>query len=170
MRPWRESDRVPFAAMNDDPDVMRYLPAMLTAEESNTLVDRIEAHFAEHGFGPWALEVPGVAPFIGYCGLMRVRFDAHFTPAVEIGWRLAREYWNQGYATEAARAALEWGFINLDVDEIVSFTTPANKRSQRVMERIGMTHDAADDFDHPSLPEGHPLQRHLLYRARRPQV
>jgi len=170
MRPWRDSDRAAFAVMNDDPDVMRYLPAMLTAEESNALVDRIEAHFAEHGFGLWALEVPGVAPFIGYCGLLRVRFDAHFTPAVEIGWRLAREYWDQGYATEAARAALEWGFINLDVDEIVSFTAPANKRSRRVMERIGMSHDAADDFDHPGLPAGHPLQRHLLYRAHRPQA
>ncbi len=170
MRPWRDSDRAPFAVMNDDPDVMRHLPAMLTAEESNALVKRIEAHFAEHGFGLWALEVPGIAPFIGYCGLLRVRFDAHFAPAVEIGWRLAREFWDQGYATEAARAALEWGFINLDVDEIVSFTTPANNRSRRVMERIGMTNDVADDFDHPLLPGGHPLQHHLLYRARRPQV
>lgn len=170
MRPWRDSDRAAFAVMNDDPDVMRYLPAMLTAEESSALVDRIEAHFDVNGFGLWALEVPGVAPFIGYCGLLRVRFDAPFTPAVEIGWRLAREFWDQGYATEAACAALEWGFINLDVDEIVSFTTPANKRSRRVMERIGMTHDTADDFDHPLLPGGHPLQRHMLYRAHRPQA
>lgn len=169
MRPWRDSDRAAFAVMNDDPDVMRYLPAMLTAEESSALVDRIEAHFAEHGFGLWALEVPGVAPFIGYCGLLRVHFEAHFTPAVEIGWRLARPYWDQGYATEAARAALEWGFINFNVDEIVSFTVPANKRSRRVMERIGMSHDPADDFDHPRLPAGHPLERHVLYRARRPQ-
>jgi len=166
MRPWRDSDREPFALMNDDPDVMRYLPAMLTPQESNALVDRIEAHFSERGFGLWALEVPDVAPFIGYCGLLQVRFDAPFTPAVEIGWRLAREYWDQGYATEAAKAALSYAFDQLKLAEVVSFTVPANARSQRVMERIGMTHDPADDFNHPLLPEGHPLQRHVLYRAR----
>lgn len=152
--------------MNDDPDVMRYFPAMLTADESNRLVDRIEAHFAEHGYGLWAVEVRGGPPFIGYCGLLQVGFDAPFTPAVEIGWRLARDQWDQGYATEAARAVLEYGFNKLKLDEIVSFTAPSNARSVRVMERLGMTRDPADDFDHSALAIGHPLRRHALYRIR----
>ncbi len=152
--------------MNDDPDVMRYFPAMLTTEESDMLVDRIEAHFSEHGYGPWAIEVVGDAPFIGACGLMRVGFEAPFTPAVEVGWRLARDRWDKGYATEAARAALAYGFDNLGLKEVVSFTVPSNVRSARVMERLGMTRDPADDFDHPALAPGHPLRRHVLYRIK----
>jgi len=125
--------------------------------------------FAEHGFGLWAVEVVGVAPFIGYVGLSIPRFEAHFTPAVEVGWRLASAYWGQGYATEGARAALEAGFTQFGLKEIVSFTVPATARSRRVMERIGMTHDPADDFDHPRLAEGDPLHRHVLYRIGRAQ-
>ena len=132
------------------------------------MVARIRAHFARHGFGFWAVEVPGVAEFIGLVGLAVPRFEAHFTPCVEIGWRLARAHWGRGYATEAARAALDFGFRDLNLDEIVAFTVPTNRRSRAVMERIGMTRSAADDFDHPAIPEGHPLRRHVLYRARRP--
>jgi len=166
LRPWRDSDRAPFAQMNDDPDVMRYFPAMLTAEESKRLVERIQTHFDDHGYGLWAVEVIGGPEFIGYCGLLQVGFEAPFAPAVEIGWRLAREHWDKGYATEAARAVLTYGFDKLGLDEIVSFTAPSNKRSVRVMERIGMTRDPADDFDHPALSLGHPLRRHALYRIK----
>lgn len=123
----------------------------------------MEAHFQEHGFGLWAVEIPGVATFAGFVGLSVPRFEAHFTPCVEIGWRLAAPYWGRGYATEGARAALEFGFDHLHLDQIVSFTVPDNVRSRRVMEKIGMTHDPADDFDHPNLPEGHRLRRHVLY-------
>jgi RimJ/RimL family protein N-acetyltransferase len=150
--------------MSSDPEVMEHFPDVLSREESDGLAERIEAHFVRHGFGPWAVEVPGVAAFIGYVGLMVPRFEAPFTPCVEIGWRLARAYWGRGYATEAARAALAFGFDELHLDEIVSFTVPGNARSRRVMERLGMTHDPRDDFEHPSLAEGHPLRTHVLYR------
>ena len=118
-------------------------------------------------FGHWAVEVPGRADFIGYVGLSVPQFEAHFTPCVEIGWRLARDHWGSGYASEAARAALDFGFRNLGLDQIVSFTVPGNWRSRRVMERIGMCGTPHDDFDHPALPEGHPLRRHVLYRIDR---
>ncbi len=167
LRPWRDEDLAPFAAMNADPRVMEFFPKPLDRAESDAAVARIREHFARHGFGLWAVEVPGVAGFIGFVGLVMQRFEAHFTPCVEIGWRLAVEHWGRGYATEAARAALDFGFANLDFDEIVSFTTPANVRSRAVMERIGMTRSPEDDFDHPVLPEGHPLRRHVLYRAKR---
>lgn len=163
LRPWRDADDDAFAAMFADPAVMEFLPAAGRAE-IDAFIQRIKTHFAAHGFGWWAVEVPGVAPFIGYVGLTVPRFDAHFMPAVEIGWRLASAHWGKGYATEGARAALEFGFTQLGLDEIVSFTVPANARSLRVMERLGMTHDPADDFDHPRLPEGHALRRHVLYR------
>lgn len=145
---------------------MEYFPARLSRAESDALADWIEAHFTKHGFGLWAVEVPGDAPFIGYVGLAVPSFQAHFTPCVEIGWRLARERWGKGYATEGARAVLAFGFDELKLDEIVSFTTAGNVRSRRVMERISMSRSAADDFDHPGLPEGHPLRRHVLYRIR----
>ncbi len=137
------------------------------AEESDALVARIESHFDQHGFGLWRLEVSGVTTCAGFVGLAFPRFEAHFTPAVEIGWRLGAEYWGRGYATEAARAALDFGFNSAGLDEIVSLTVPSNVRSRRVMEKIGLSHDPADDFDHPVLPEGHPLRRHVLYRAKR---
>jgi RimJ/RimL family protein N-acetyltransferase len=125
-----------------------------------------EAAFAtsEHGFGLWAIEVPEVAPFIGFAGLAVPQFRAHFTPCVEIGWRLAFEYWGHGYATEAARLALGYAFGTLALSEVVSFTAATNHRSRSVMERLGMRHDPVDDFDYPSLPENHPLRRHVLYR------
>ena len=167
LRRWLPSDRAPFAALNADPRVMEYFPAPLSPHESDALATRIEAHFAEHGFGLWAVEIPHVVPFAGFIGLAIPRFTAHFTPCVEIGWRLAAAHWGQGYATEGARAVLRFGFETLGLNEIVSFTVPANHRSRRVMERIGMHHNPADDFDHPALPEGHLLRRHVLYRCAR---
>jgi ribosomal-protein-alanine N-acetyltransferase len=139
----------------------------LPRDESDALAGRFEAHLDRHGFGLWALEIVDVAPFAGFVGLSVPGFDAHFTPCVEIGWRLAAEHWGRGYATEAARAVLAFGFASLGLREIVSFTVPANSRSRRVMEKIGMVRSAADDFDHPRLPEGHRLRRHVLYRVTR---
>lgn len=167
LRPWRPSDRDPFAELNADPRVMRYFPARLSRDQSDALADRIETHLNEHGWGLWAVEIPSIAPFAGFIGLARPGFDAHFTPCVEIGWRLSAEFWGHGYATEGALEVLAFGFRELALNEIVSFTTEANLPSRRVMERIGMTHDPADDFDHPSLPDGHPLRRHVLYRTKK---
>jgi RimJ/RimL family protein N-acetyltransferase len=164
LRPWLPSDRVPFAAMNADPLVMEHLPRVLSRDESDALADRIEAHFERHGFGLWAVEIPGSAPFAGFVGLAVPSFAAAFTPCVEVGWRLAREHWGRGFATEGARAAAEFASRELGLHEIVSYTVPANRRSRRVMEKLGMTTDPADDFDHPQLPAGHPLGRHVLYR------
>jgi RimJ/RimL family protein N-acetyltransferase len=145
---------------------MEHFPKPLDRAESDARAAQIRAHFDEHGFGLWAVEVPGIADFIGFVGITVPTFEAPFTPCVEIGWRLAAAHWGRGYATEAARAVLGFGFRSLGLREIVSFTVPANLRSRRVMERIGMTRSPDDDFDHPSLPKGHPLQRHVLYRAR----
>jgi RimJ/RimL family protein N-acetyltransferase len=166
LRLWRDEDLPAFAALNADPRVMEFLPKPLDRAESDGRVARICDHFARHGFGLWAVEIPGVADFVGFVGLSVPDFETHFTPCVEVGWRLAHEHWGKGYATEAARAAVAFGFQRLTLDEIVSFTVPANRRSRGVMERIGMTRTSADDFDHPSLPEGHPLRRHVLYRYR----
>lgn len=160
-------DREAFRSLNANPAVMEYFPNTLTTAESDDLADRIARHFAEHGFGLWAVELPGSAPFIGYVGLSIPSFQARFTPCVEIGWRLARAYWGNGFATEGAREALRFGFSRLGLREIVSFTPPANTRSRRVMERLGMRRSPSDDFDHPQLPEGHPLRRHFLYRLAR---
>jgi RimJ/RimL family protein N-acetyltransferase len=168
LRGWQPSDREPFAAMNADPRVMEYFPAPLSPEESDARVARIEAHFDRHGFGLWAVEVVGVAPFAGFIGLSIPGFEAHFTPCVEIGWRLAAAHWCRGFATEGARAALAFGFNTLGLAEIVSFTATVNLRSRRVMEKLGMTHQPGDDFDHPLLPEGHWLRRHVLYRIALP--
>jgi RimJ/RimL family protein N-acetyltransferase len=165
LRLWRDEDLPIFAAMNADPRVMEFFPKPLGRMESDAVATRIRNHFERRGFGLWAVEVPGVAEFIGFVGLSVPSFDAHFTPCVEIGWRLACEHWGRGYATEAARAVLGLGFRQLALGEIVSFTVPTNLRSRRVMERIGMTRSPADDFDHPALPEGHPLRLHVLYRA-----
>src|SRR5262245_25101831 len=134
LRRWRDADRAPFAALTADPRVQQHFPSLMSRAESDAFVDRVEAHFAEHGFGLWALEVPAVTEFAGYVGLVRVSFEAHFTPAVEIGWRLAAEHWGRGYAPEAARAALAFGFERAGLREIVSFTVPANENSRRVME------------------------------------
>lgn len=167
LRRWRLADRAPFAALNADPRVMEYFPAPLSRAESDASAVRIEAHFEQHGFGLWAVEITGVAPFAGFIGLCIPRFEAHFTPCVEIGWRLAAECWGRGFATEGARAALTFGSESLRLKEIVSLTVPSNLRSRRVMEKLGMTHHAGDDFDHPLLPDGHRLRRHVLYRVTR---
>lgn len=167
LRRWRHADRGPFAHMNRDPVVMEFFPAMLSAEESDALVDRIEAHFAQHGFGLWAAELRETGQFIGRIGLAIPRFKAAFTPCVEIGWLLDAEHWGKGLATEGARAVVRHAFDVLRLEEIVSFSVPNNVRSRRVMEKLGMVHDPRDDFDHPMLPEEHPLRRHVLYRLRR---
>jgi RimJ/RimL family protein N-acetyltransferase len=133
--------------------------------ESDAMADRIEKSIETRGFGLWAVEIPGAAPFAGFIGLTVPTYEAHFTPCVEIGWRLSRDFWNQGYATEGAKAAMSYGFTTLGLKEIVAMTVPANRRSCRVMEKLGMSRDAADDFDHPRVPEGHQWRRHLLYRA-----
>jgi RimJ/RimL family protein N-acetyltransferase len=168
LRRWRSDDRGPFARLNADPRVVEFLPGPLSQEESDARADRIETHFERHGFGLWAVEILDVTTFAGIVGLSVPPFETHFTPCVEIGWRLDTANWNRGYATEGARAVLAFGFDSLHLDEIVSYTVPANVRSRRVMEKIGMTHSAADDFDHPLLPEGHRLRRHVLYRLARP--
>jgi RimJ/RimL family protein N-acetyltransferase len=167
MRAWKESDYEPFAALNADPAVMEHFPAPMTPEQSNTVADLFSEQLKERGFGLWALEVLETGQFIGFTGLSVPSFEAHFTPAVEVGWRLSKDAWGNGYASEAARAALAHGFGPAGLDEVVSFTATTNKPSQRVMERIGMTHDEADDFDHPRLDPGHRLERHVLYRITR---
>lgn len=166
LRAWRDSDRDPFADLNADPVVMEHFPAALTPEQTYAMVDRIVDNWHRDGVGLWAVEVPGVSGFVGFVGLAVPGFETHFTPCVEVGWRLARSAWGAGYASEAARAALAFGFEVRGLDEIVSFTTTANVRSQAVMQRIGMTSDPADDFDHPNTPGWHG-QRHVLYRLPR---
>lgn len=155
----------PFAAMNADPAVVEFLPAPLSRSESDAMVERIRTHFARHGFGLWAVEIPGVSEFAGFVGLSVPRFEAWFTPCVEVGWRLARGFWGQGYATEAGLASLDVAFEHLGLQEVVSFTVPPNERSIAVMERLGMR--PAGRFDHPLLPAGHPLRPHVLYRITR---
>jgi RimJ/RimL family protein N-acetyltransferase len=167
LRPWRDADYAPFAAMSADPAVMEFLPPLETREASDAVADRLRTHIEEYGFGFWALEAPGVAPFIGFTGLIHVGGDMPFAPAVEIGWRLARAHWGKGYASEAARASLTYGFTTLALDEIVALTVPANTRSQSVMKRIGMSRNPKDDFTHPRLAEGDPLKSHVLYRLKR---
>ncbi|MCO6000039.1 GNAT family N-acetyltransferase [Actinoallomurus rhizosphaericola] len=166
LRRWRDSDREPFAALNADPEVMEHFPETLDRARSDAFVDRIEEVFEERGFGHWAVEVAATGRFIGFTGLWVPRFDAHFTPTVEIAWRLARPAWGHGYASEAARRVLAFAFEDLRLPEVVSFTAHQNLRSQAVMRRIGMTHDADGDFDHPFIPEGHPLRPHVLFRMR----
>jgi ribosomal-protein-alanine N-acetyltransferase len=165
LRRWRDDDRDAFAAINADPVVMEHFPAPLGRQESDALADRIESGFEQRGWGLWAVEVPGTAAFVGFVGLNPATFDAPFTPAVEVGWRLAREHWGRGYATEGAHAALAFGFETLALDEIFSFTTYGNTRSRGVMQRLGMRHDPGDDFDNPNVPAGDPLRPHVLYRV-----
>jgi RimJ/RimL family protein N-acetyltransferase len=167
LRAWRPEDRDPFAALNADPVVMEHFPAALTRAESDAFADRIEVRFAEHGWGLWAVEIVETGEFTGYVGLTPQTFDVHFTPAVEVGWRLAYAYWGRGYAPEGGRAALDYAFDVIGLDEVVSFTSVTNARSQRVMQKLDMTHDPADDFDHPALKVGDPLRSHVLYRLGR---
>jgi RimJ/RimL family protein N-acetyltransferase len=166
LRSWREEDREPFYRMNSDPRVMEFMSECSTRAQSDLLFERIIEHFKKHGFGLFAAESREDQTFIGFVGLAVPSFKTHFTPCVEIGWRLAADYWGRGLATEGARAVAKYAFDELALDGLVSFTVPENVRSRRVMEKIGMTHDASDDFDHPNIPEGHPLSRHVLYRLR----
>jgi RimJ/RimL family protein N-acetyltransferase len=167
LRQWRSEDLEPFATHSADPEVMRYFPSTHTREQSDALARDFASGIEERGWGFWAVEVRDGPPFIGFVGLMVPSFEAHFTPAVEVGWRLGREHWGRGYATEAARASVDFGFRELGLEEIIAVTVPANTPSRRVMERLGMTRDSADDFDHPRVPPG-PLNRHVLYRLPRP--
>jgi RimJ/RimL family protein N-acetyltransferase len=169
LRQWRDDDREPYAALNADPVVMEHFPSVLSRAESDAHVDRMIARLDEQRWGLWAVEVPGVASCIGFVGLNAPWFEEHFTPAVEVGWRLARHAWGHGYASEAATESLRFAFEDLGLDEVVSFTSPRNERSQAVMLRIGMARDEAGDFDHPSVPVGNPLRRHVLYRIRADQ-
>lgn len=169
LRPWQEADLEPFARLNADPKVREYFPGLLSREESDYSVKVMSDHIDRCSWGFWAVSLLQTGEFIGFIGLQEVPFSAHFTKdtAVEIGWRLAFEYWGKGYATEGARAALHYGFTTVNLKEIVSFTAVQNMRSRHVMEKIGMHHDPKDDFDHPKLPAGHPLRRHVLYRLQR---
>ncbi|GJG94413.1 GNAT family N-acetyltransferase [Cupriavidus pauculus] len=171
LRAWCEADRVPFRAMNADARVMACFPSTLTDAQSDALFDRIMAHHAQHGFGLWALALRDTAAtvdsFIGFTGLSIPAWHPPFGPCVEVGWRLAHDHWGHGLATESARASLAYGFDVLQLDEIVSFTAACNQRSERVMQRLGMRHDPADDFNHPALPPGDRLARHVLYRISR---
>jgi RimJ/RimL family protein N-acetyltransferase len=163
LRQWRDADLEPFAELNADPEVMRYFPATMTREQSDEFATYVREMIDRQGWGLWAVEVTDGPAFIGFVGLNRVSFETHFTPAVEVGWRLARPFWGNGYATEAAAAAVRFAFEELDLQEIVSFTATINEPSIRVMRRLGMRHDGTGDFDHPRVAEG-PLRRHVLYR------
>lgn len=168
LRPWRISDRAQFAAINADPRVMEHFPKTSTREESDAGADRIVARMEQQGFGLWAVEVPGVADFIGFIGLNPA--DAVLgRPVLEIGWRLAAEHWGRGYATEGARVSLAHAFDVLGKDEVVSFATTANQRSRHVMEKLGLVHRPEDDFDHPGVPPTWSGRRHVLYRITREQ-
>lgn len=169
LREWRDSDAEPFAAMSADPEVMRYLVSFPDRTAVDAWITQARTHLDEHGFGKFVVEFPGEVTFAGVVGLDHVGFNLPFTPAVEVLWRLARPFWGRGFATEAARAAIDDGFGRLGLEEIVAYTVIDNRRSRDVMERLGMTRDAIDDFDfvHPRLPPGHKLRQHLLYRLSR---
>ncbi|RBP09703.1 ribosomal-protein-alanine N-acetyltransferase [Roseiarcus fermentans] len=167
LRPWRDDDFAPYAALNADPEVRRYWPTTLSREESDAQAAAFQKHIEAYGFGFWAAEVPGVARFIGFIGLLHIGSELPFGPAVEAGWRLARAYWGCGYATEGARATLGDGFARLGLAEIVAYAVAVNTPSRRVMERIGMTHDPVDDFDRMDRKPDDPLRRHVVYRKKR---
>ena len=164
LRLWRDEDLEPYAALNADPRVREFFPSVQTHQESANSMECIRDHWRRRGFGVWAVEVIGGAPFIGFIGLSVPSFDAPFTPCLELGYRLAYEHWGRGYATEGSRAALEFGFATIGAPEIVALTAVGNERSRRVMERLGMRRSATDDFDHPNIGAGHRLRRQVLYR------
>jgi RimJ/RimL family protein N-acetyltransferase len=166
LRGWTDADHEPFARLNADPRVMRLMPRALSREESDAAAENIASFIAERGFGLYAAELKDDRAFLGFIGLSIPKFEAAFTPCVEIGWRLAADYWNRGLASEGARAVAEHAFRDVGLAELVSFTVPHNLASRRVMEKIGMTRDPAEDFDNPRLEPGHPLRRHVLYRLR----
>ena len=159
LRHWQAADLADFATLNDDQQVMRYFPGRLSHQESDALAGRILAHIDQHGFGVWVVELRNQPGMIGILGLQRVLFDSTFTHSVEIGWRLLPAYWHQGLAFEAAQAALEFGFGQLDLPQILAFTVPANQPSQALMQRLGMQRDPAEDFLHPLLPSSNRCAR-----------
>lgn len=165
LRPWRPEDFQPFAAMNEDLRVMEFFPTVLDRERSDALAVEIQKHIDEHGWGFWAVEIPGEVRFAGFTGLNKLREDLPFAPGIEIGWRLARNFWDKGYASEAAQAVLETGFRRLCLQEIVAFTAVQNVRSRAVMSRIGMVYEG-ETFEHPGIAPGHPLKMHVLYRIK----
>ena len=167
LRRWQSSDVEPFVALNADPRVMEFFPATLSRTETEAIIAIIEKGIEQHGFGFWAVELKATKDFIGFIGLNVPGYTLPFSPCVEVGWRLAFNHWGKGYAQEGARAALAFGFEKMRLNEIVSFTTVANIRSRRVMEAIAMIYDSQGDFDHPELPEGHALRKHVLYRSRK---
>ena len=164
LRSWRSEDRELFAQMNADPEVMAFFVSPMTRKDSDAFVDRIEAGFAEHGFGLWAVEELETRRFVGFTGLLYQTFEAPFTPAFELGYRLARHVWGKGYATEAGREVLRYSFGEAGLAHLISMTAVQNVRSRAVMARLGLRHDPADDFDHPLVPDGHRIERHVLYR------
>lgn len=166
LRTFQPEDFAPFAKMNADPEVMQHFPSTLNADETAALIKKIQTHQSEHGFSLYACELKETGAFIGFVGLLKPSFDAHFTPCVEIGWRLAKEHWGRGLATEAAKTVLQYGFQEKQLKEIVSFTAKQNIASIRVMEKIGLQYNPEDDFKHPSLPQDHPLSEHVLYRTK----
>lgn len=170
LRPWRDSDVEPWVQMNADPRVAEFFPRIYTRELSESTAQRLRADLDSRGYGWWVVEVRDGAAFAGVVALQEVPFPSHFTPAREIGWRFVPERWGHGYATEAARAALGFAFNRLGWKEVVALTAVSNIRSQRVMERLGMTRDAGGDFDHPRIEEGHPLRHHVLYRIVAPEA
>jgi RimJ/RimL family protein N-acetyltransferase len=167
LRPWKDADLAPFAEMSANPEVMEFFPAILSAAESNAMVGSFCEHFEKYGFGWAACELKSSSEFIGFVGLHRIEYETSFSPCVEIGWRIARKHWGQGFAVEGAEAMLEFGFKNLGLTEIVSMTAVGNLKSRRVMEKIGMTRNSEEDFDHPKVSDGHPLKRHVLYRIQK---
>jgi RimJ/RimL family protein N-acetyltransferase len=173
LRPWQDADRPLVAALTGDAEVMRFFTRLRTGADSDAWVDRMQAHIDRHGFGIWAVEAPGVAPLIGFVGLVHVPAEIPVCPvsgrgpAVEIAWTLGRAHWRRGYATEAARAAIGDGFIRVGLSEIVAFTAAVNLPSRGVMQGLGMRHDPSADFDHPRIESGHPLRRHVVYRTGR---
>lgn len=169
LRHWKEADLEPFAALNADPVVMEHFPKLSTLQETKEMIERIEAAFAKNTFGLWAVELKSTNEFIGFVGLARPNFDAHFTPCVEIGWRLAKEFWGKGYAPEAARESLKYGFEQSGLEEIIAITSTTNVNSMTVMKKIGMKTNPDENFPHPKLEDGHPLQMHVLYRLSKDQ-
>jgi len=167
LRQWRPEDHGPFAELNADPKVMEFFPSTHQAAESDALAERNRDLIEENGWGLWAVEIQASGEFAGFSGLAPIPFETPFTPAVEVGWRLAHRFWGHGYAPEAARAAIDFGFDQVGLAEIVAMTAEKNLRSRRVMEKLAMTYDPADDFDHPKIAEGHPIRPHVLYRLRR---
>ncbi len=167
LRRWTQNDKIPFREINKDLRVMEFYPNTCTSIESDQIVDDAEKHFEKYGFGLLAVELKNNNKLIGFVGLQNVPFDSHFTPAVEIGWRVSYNQWGKEYATEAAKAIIEWGFSHLNLNEIVAMTVPQNNRSRRVMEKVGMLYDKEGDFENPRIPLGHQLRQHVLYRIRK---